>query len=163
MQYRYHFSDELLREWTWSERFATQAKLLRYVNFVADRFDLRRDVKLDTQVILAHFDDDANSWTLRTDSGDVAAASYCIMATGSLSTPFQPPFPGLEEFEGEWYHTATWPHEGGRLHRLAGRHRRARLDRHSGHPRRRRRGEAPDGLPAHAELHFAGAQPTAGA
>ena len=110
-QYCYHFSDELLREWTWTERFATQPELLRYVNFVADRLDLRRDVKFETRVTSAHFDDDANLWTLRTDRGDVASAQYCIMATGSLSTPFRPPFPGLEDFKGDWYHTATWPHE----------------------------------------------------
>ncbi len=111
MQYRYHFSDELLREWTWTERFATQPELLRYINYVADRFDLRRDVKFDTRVTSAHFDDGTNLWTLKTDRGDVASASYCIMATGSLSTPYRPPFPGLDDFRGDWYHTATWPHE----------------------------------------------------
>jgi cyclohexanone monooxygenase len=111
VQYCYHFSDELLREWTWTERFAPQPELLRYINYVADRFDLRRDVKFDTRVISAHFKDDTNLWMLRTDRGDVASARYCIMATGSLSTPYRPPFPGIEDFRGDWYHTAMWPHE----------------------------------------------------
>ena len=71
VQYCYHFSDELLREWTWTERFATQPELLRYINYVADRFDLRRDVKFDTRVTSAHFDDGANLWTLGTDREDV--------------------------------------------------------------------------------------------
>ena len=88
-----------------------QPELLRYVNYVADKFDLRRDVKFDTRVKSAVFDSDANLWTLETDQGDVAQAPYCFMATGSLSTPYRPPFPGIESFRGEWYHTATWPHE----------------------------------------------------
>ncbi len=111
VQYSYNFSDEITQEWVWSEKFATQPELLRYVNFVADRLDLRRDVKFDTRVVTAEFDDETNLWTLKTDKGDVASAPYCIMATGSLSTPYQPPFPGFEDFGGEWYHTATWPHE----------------------------------------------------
>ncbi len=111
VQYAYHFSDELLAEWTWTERFATQPELLRYVDYVADSFELRRDVTFDTRVVSAHFDDDANQWTLKTDRGHVATARYCIMATGSLSTPYRLPFPGLEDFQGEWYHTAMWPHD----------------------------------------------------
>lgn len=110
MQYSYHFSDELAREWKWTEKFASQPELLQYVNHVADRFDLRRDVKFDTRVTSAIFDDDANRWTVQTDRGDIASAPYCIMATGSLSTPYRPPFPGLDEFRGDWYHTAMWPH-----------------------------------------------------
>ncbi len=111
MQYCYHFSDELTEEWAWSERFASQPELLRYINHVADRFDLRQDIQFDTRVTSAVFDGDANLWTLETDRGDVAQAPYCIMATGSLSKPYRPPFPGFEDFEGDAYHTATWPHE----------------------------------------------------
>jgi cyclohexanone monooxygenase len=111
VQYSYHFSDELAQEWKWTEKFAAQPELLRYVNYVADRFDLRRDVKFDTRVTSAIFDDETNQWTLETDKGDVATAPYCIMATGSLSTPYRPPFPGLDDFHGDWYHTAMWPHE----------------------------------------------------
>ena len=110
-QYSYHFSDELAREWKWSEKFAAQPELLRYINHVADRFDLRRDVKFDTRVASARFDDAANLWTLQTDRGDITTARYCIMATGSLSKPYRPPFPGLDDFRGDCYHTAMWPHE----------------------------------------------------
>jgi cyclohexanone monooxygenase len=111
MQYCYHFSDELTEQWRWTEKFAAQPELLRYVNYVADRFELRRDVKFDTRVSSAVFDDESNIWTLTTDQGDIATAPYCIMATGSLSKPYQPPFPGMEDFAGDWYHTAMWPHE----------------------------------------------------
>ena len=111
VQYSYNFSNELTKEWRWTERFATQPELLRYCNHVADRFDLRRDVKFDTRVTSAVFDDETNLWTLETDKGDVVSAPYCIMATGSLSTPYKPPYPGIENFRGDWYHTGTWPHE----------------------------------------------------
>ena len=111
VQYSYNFSEELTREWQWTEKFASQPELLRYAIHVADRFDLRRDAKFDTRVISAEFDEEMNLWTLRTDKGDVASAPYCIMATGSLSTPYKPPFPGIENFRGEWYHTGAWPHE----------------------------------------------------
>ncbi|MDD9924611.1 MAG: NAD(P)/FAD-dependent oxidoreductase, partial [Rhodospirillaceae bacterium] len=111
VQYCYHFSDELTESWNWTERFASQPELLRYINHVADRFDLRRDVTFDTRVTSALFDRRTNLWTLETDRGDVAQAPFCIMATGSLSTPYRPPFPGLEDFQGDTYHTAMWPHE----------------------------------------------------
>jgi len=111
MQYCYHFSDELTDEWAWTERFASQPELLRYINHVADRFDLRRDVKFGTRVTSAVFDGVANLWTLETDRDDVTQAPYCIMATGSLSKPYRPPFPGYDDFRGDTYHSATWPHE----------------------------------------------------
>ncbi len=111
MQYCYHFSDELTASWNWTERFASQPELLRYINHVADRFDLRRDITFETRVTSALFDRRTNLWTLETDRGDVAQAPYCIMATGSLSTPYRPPFPGLEDFRGDSYHTAMWPHD----------------------------------------------------
>ena len=111
VQYSYNFSEALNRDWQWTEKFASQPELLRYANHVADRFDLRRDAKFDTRVVSAGFDDETNLWTLRTDKGDVASAPYCVMATGSLSTPYNPPFPGIEDFRGEWHHTGAWPHE----------------------------------------------------
>ena len=111
VQYSYNFSEELTQEWVWSERFAAQPELLKYASFVADKFDLRRDAKFNTRVTSASFDDEANLWTIKTDQGDIATAPYCIMATGSLSTPYSPPYPGIEEFAGDWYHTGTWPHE----------------------------------------------------
>src|SRR5438105_5711956 len=92
MEYSYSFSNELQQEWKWPERYGTQPEILRYVNHVADRFDLRRDVQLDTRIKSAHFDGAANEWTLRTDGGDDVRARYCVMAAGNLSTPRVPDF-----------------------------------------------------------------------
>ena len=111
VQYCYNFSEAVREEWNWTQRYASQPEILSYLNHVADRFDLRRDIKFETRVTSAVFDDKTSLWTLETDRGDVARAGYCIMATGSLSTPFRPDFPGIEDFRGEWYHGGTWPHE----------------------------------------------------
>ena len=111
LQYSYSFSPELQQEWTWSERYGGQPEILRYIKHVADRFDLRRDIRFDTRVTSAVFDDETNLWTVETDQGDVVSATFCIMATGCLSTPYEPDYPGLEEFRGDVYHTGRWPHE----------------------------------------------------
>src|SRR5215831_16400052 len=79
---------------------------------VADRFDLRRDIQLSTRVTEAVFDEAADRWTIRTDRGDEVSARFCTMATGCLSLPQAPPFPGIDSFEGKWYQTSNWPHEG---------------------------------------------------
>ena len=102
LQYCFHFSPEIREEWFWSERFASQPELLRYFNYVADRFDLRRDIKFNSRVISATFHDGTNLWTIETDKGDVVQARHCIMGTGLLSAPYRPPFPGVENFKGEW-------------------------------------------------------------
>ena len=112
VDYAYSFSEELIREWNWSERYATQPEILRYLNHVADRFDLRRDIELDTQVTEARFDEHQNRWTIATEDGRRFATRWCIMAAGCLSSVNRPAFPGLETFEGRWYHTAEWPHDG---------------------------------------------------
>jgi len=112
MEYSYSFSDELQQEWRWPERYGTQPEILRYINHVADRFDLRRDIEFDTRVKEAVFDSRTNTWTVRTDKGHAVTARFCIMATGNLSTPRRPSLPGLESFKGKWYHTGLWPHEG---------------------------------------------------
>jgi cyclohexanone monooxygenase len=112
MEYSYSFSDELQQEWHWPERYGTQPEILRYINHVADRFDLRRDIEFNSRVKQAVFDSKTNTWTVTTDRGHVATARFCIMATGNLSTPRTPNYPGLESFEGEWYHTGLWPHGG---------------------------------------------------
>ena len=112
MDYSYSFSDELQQEWKWTERYASQPEILRYINHVADRFDLRRDVQLSTRVTAAAFDEGTNRWAIQTDRGDRVSAQFCIMATGCLSTAQVPPFKGLETFGGRWYHTGHWPHEG---------------------------------------------------
>ena len=113
MDYSYSFSDELQQEWRWTERYASQPEILRYINHVADRFDLRRDIQLSTRVTEAVFDEHTARWMIRTDRGDELSTGFCIMATGCLSEPqLPPPFPGIETFEGSWYHTGRWPHEG---------------------------------------------------
>jgi cyclohexanone monooxygenase len=112
MEYSYSFSDELQQEWHWPERYGTQPEILRYINHVADRFDLRRDIEFNTRVKEAFFDSRTSTWTVKTDNGNTAIARFCIMATGNLSTPRRPNYPGLERFNGKWYHTGLWPHEG---------------------------------------------------
>jgi cyclohexanone monooxygenase len=112
MEYSYQFSEALQQEWEWTERYATQPEILRYIEHVADRFDLRRDVELDTRVEAATFDEATGRWTVDTDDGRRTTGRFCIMATGCLSSPNQPDFVGLERFEGEIHHTGLWPHEG---------------------------------------------------
>src|SRR5258705_730874 len=112
MDYSYSFSDELQQEWQWTERYAAQPEILKYINHVADRFDLRRDIQLETRVTSAVFDDMTGRWTIETDRGDRVSAQFCIMATGCLSSAQAPKFKGLENFQGKWYTTGYWPHEG---------------------------------------------------
>ncbi len=100
LEYSYSFSDELQQDWRWSERYATQPEILRYVEHVADRFDLRRDIPFDTRVTRLAFDEDAASWTVRTDGGEPSTAPFCIMASGCLSAARAPEIPGLAELRG---------------------------------------------------------------
>ena len=111
VDYCYSFSDELQREWTWTEKYATQAEILRYMNWVADKLDLRSGITFNTRVISAVLDEATLRWTVTTDGGEVVTARFCIMATGPLSAALTPDFPGLSTFEGEVYHTAHWPHQ----------------------------------------------------
>jgi len=112
LQYEYSFDPDLQREWQWTERYASQPEILRYLNHVADRFDLRRDIQLNTRVTSAIFDEAANRWEIQTEGAGRASVRFCIMATGCLSTPKEPEYPGLNRFGGRWYQTARWPHEG---------------------------------------------------
>ncbi|MGH2608237.1 MAG: flavin-containing monooxygenase, partial [Tepidiformaceae bacterium] len=112
LDYQYSFSDDLQREWDWTERYATQPEILKYVNHVADRFDLRGDIQLETRVTAATFDEATSRWAVETDRGDRYSARFCIMATGCLSAARVPDYKGLDSFEGDWYHTGQWPHEG---------------------------------------------------
>jgi cyclohexanone monooxygenase len=111
-EYSYSFSPELEAEWKWSERYAAQPELLRYLNHVADRFDLRRDIRFETRVTSAVFDEAANRWTVTTDRGDRISARYCVMATGCLSAPKKIDIPGAETFNGAVYNTTAWPEAG---------------------------------------------------
>ena len=112
MDYSFSFSDELQQEWHWTERYSAQPEILKYINHVADRFDLRRDITLATRVTAAVFDEATNRWAIRTDGGEQVSAKFCIMATGCLSTAQVPKYEGLETFKGKWYHTGNWPHQG---------------------------------------------------
>jgi cyclohexanone monooxygenase len=111
VEYSYQFSEELQQEWEWSERYATQPEILRYIEHVADRFALRDGIQLDTRVEAAEFDEALGLWNVRTDR-DTVTARFCIMATGCLSCANTPDLPGLDDFEGDVFHTGRWPHEG---------------------------------------------------
>lgn len=111
LDYTYSFSPELLDEWQWSERFATQPEILRYANHVADRFDLRRDIAFETRVTSASYDDAANLWTIHTDRADAVTCRFLVTAVGCLSLPKRPEYAGLDEFAGRWVQTGAWPHD----------------------------------------------------
>ena len=110
--YCYTFDKQLQQEWEWSERYPEQPEILRYLNHVADRLALRRDIQFKTRVTEAVFDERANRWTIRTEQGDVVTAKYFIGAVGCLSSANLPPFKGLETYRGKHYHTGHWPHGG---------------------------------------------------
>ena len=112
LAYSYSFDPDLEREWDWTERYAAQPEILAYLNHVADRFDLRRDIQLETTVASAAFDEAANGWVVETDPGGAVTARFVILATGCLSDAQTPAVPGLDTFGGDCYHTAHWPHEG---------------------------------------------------
>jgi acetone monooxygenase len=109
--YQYWFSDELLEEWDWSERFPAQPETERYLNYVADKFDLRKDIQFNTTVTSAHWDAARLLWVLNTDQGDPITARHFVSCAGMLSAPVALPFPGRETFKGEIVHTARWPHD----------------------------------------------------
>jgi cation diffusion facilitator CzcD-associated flavoprotein CzcO len=109
--YGYSFSEEILREWEWSEHFAPQPETLRYCNFVADKLDLRRDIEFGRRIRTAAYDEAANQWEIESEDGVRARARFLITAIGPLSAPTMPTIPGVGTFRGEAYHTATWPHE----------------------------------------------------
>jgi len=116
MEYSYQFSEELQQEWQWSERYAPQAEILRYLEHVAERFDLRRDIQLDTRVDSAIYDEAGTRWKIGCSDGSRWSARFFVMATGCLSAVNMPEFAGRESFQGKIYHTARWPHEGVTFH-----------------------------------------------
>ena len=107
--YQYWFSDELLNEWTWPERFPDQSVVEKYLNHVADRFELRENIQFNTRVRSAHYNESTRRWAVTTVLGEVFDAQYVVMCTGGLSAPLLPPFPGHEKFKGQIFHTARWP------------------------------------------------------
>ena len=109
--YSYSFDADLAREWEWSERYAAQPEILAYLQHVADRFDLRRDITLDTRVVSAHLDEDADRWTVTTDAGERISTSHLVLAVGLLSSTNLPQIEGRDDFAGRTFHTGAWPHD----------------------------------------------------
>ena len=109
--YSYSFDPELEHDWTWSEKYATQPEILSYLGFVADRYDLRRDIVFSTRVESAVWDEPARRWRVRTDDGREVRCAFYVMASGCLSLPKAPEIAGHERFRGESYTTSRWPHE----------------------------------------------------
>jgi cyclohexanone monooxygenase len=112
LEYSYSFAEDIQQDWNWSERFASQPEILSYIQHVADRLDLRRDIRFNTRVTDAVFNADDARWTLRTDAGATLNARYCIMATGCLSNSRLPDIEGITSFENPIVHTGQWPREG---------------------------------------------------
>ncbi len=109
--YSYTFSEELIREFEWPERQPDQATVLKYLNFVADRLELRRDIELATRISGAVYDERAQRWDVETNKGAVVRTRFLVCATGALSAAHIPPIPGLDSFAGECYHTGRWPND----------------------------------------------------
>ena len=112
LAYSYSFDPDMEQDFEWQERYPTQSEILRYAQYVADRFDLRKDIVFRTRVAAAHYDADGRTWSVRTEHEDAVTARFLVMATGCLSSSKLPEIPGLDTFKGETYHTAHWPHEG---------------------------------------------------
>lgn len=110
--YSYMFSPELEQEWRWSERYATRPEILRYINHVADRFDLRRNIQLNTRMTSARFDERRARWEIEAEDGRRWDTQYLVLAVGQLSAPKKPDYPGQDRFLGSIYHPAEWPQEG---------------------------------------------------
>lgn len=107
--YCYSFSDKLLEEWEWTERYPEQSEIQNYLKFATDHLDLRRDIQFDTEVSSATFDEDTGTWEVETSDGSRVRTKYFVSAVGCLSKPFVPEFDGLDSFDGQWYHTSRWP------------------------------------------------------
>ncbi len=112
LEYSFGFDPDLEQDWVWTEHFASQPEIERYLNHIADRYDLRRDIRLNTGVTAMVFDESTSSWTVETESGERLRARYCVMATGGLSAPNRPNFPGIETFTGAIVQTSLWPEDG---------------------------------------------------
>jgi cation diffusion facilitator CzcD-associated flavoprotein CzcO len=109
--YNYTFSEEIYKGWTWTSRYPEQPEILRYLNYVADTLDLRKDIQFETRIISAHYDDENSNWKIETSNGDSITAKYFITGVGCISASNIPRIKGIDSFKGEWYHTGHWPHE----------------------------------------------------
>ena len=151
--YCFSFSKELLQDWTWSGKFPEQPEILAYLEHVADRFDLRRNIRFNTRVTAATFQEDTNRWEISTDHGDRVTAHYLITGIGCISTGNVPHIEGLDSFRGDWYHTGAWPHEpvdfNGKRVAVIG----TGSSGVQSIPVIARQAESPHRLPAHAPVH----------
>ena len=109
--YAFSFSKELQDNWDWSEKYPAQSETLAYLQHVADRFDMRKDIQFQTRVTAAYYDESSKLWRVSTDRGETYACAYLITATGPLSTPYKPNFRGIDSFKGDWHLTGRWPKE----------------------------------------------------
>ena len=109
IEYSYSFSEEIQQEWVWTETMSAQPEIEAYLNFVADRLDLRRDIDFETTVVAMSYSDEAAEWTVRTEDGATVAAPFVVAATGILSVPLEPSIPGMDRFTGTSLHTGRWP------------------------------------------------------
>ena len=109
--YGYSFSEELLQEWNWTERFAPQPETERYLNYVADKFDLRRDIQFNSRLAAAHYQEETRSWDIVLEDGRRYRARFLLTAIGVLSAPTMPRIPGVDTFLGQSCHTHHWPKE----------------------------------------------------
>lgn len=109
VHYSYSFDEKLQQEWTWSEKFAAQPEILRYLNHVADRFDLRKDITFNTKVTSVVWNEQEKYWTVTTNQGEVIKSRFFISGVGTLSVPKKPEFPGVENFKGPTLITGNWP------------------------------------------------------
>lgn len=109
--YGYSFSQEVLDEWHWTEHFSPQPETLKYLNYVADKFELREHMQFGCKVKSMIFEDDTDYWTIALDDGRMLTTRFVITAVGTLSTPTLPKFEGMSRFSGPSFHTADWPHE----------------------------------------------------
>ena len=112
IEYSYSFSEEIQQEWVWTETMPAQPEVEAYLNFVADRLDLRRDIQFDTKVVAMDFDEEAAQWVVRTEKGEPLRAPFVVAATGILSAPLEPDLPGMDSFAGTSLFTSRWPKEG---------------------------------------------------
>src|SRR3984885_11421929 len=111
IEYSYSFSDEIQQEWVWTETMPAQPEIEAYLNFVADRLDLRRDIEFNTKVVAMAFDEEAATWVVRTEAGESFTAPFIVAATGILSAPLEPDIPGMASFAGTSLFTSRWPKE----------------------------------------------------
>ena len=112
IEYSYSFSEEIQQEWVWTESMPAQPEIEAYLNFVADRLDLRRDIQFDTKVVAMAFDEEAAAWVVRTEAGESFTAPFVVAASGILSVPLEPDIPGMASFAGTSLFTSRWPKEG---------------------------------------------------